>query len=252
LATPEQLAAEEEALARGQKPTVVLELALWVKEYREIDVFNWQEAVRDMLSVSELEVSLFAGEGRVRRAVERGELLPDHSVTLGERTLYYFKSERKEEVRKALGLAEINDDNIRHFFLQFVEEMDMGASYKPVALLTLLDYVDEDGRAKVSEVARAFGAFYEERRQAGLTVERPTAVMARVGSLDEAEIQRVLLQMPLEKFGRRGYVDHDRRDAAHIRFSPRLWRRLTPDDFRRIRELCHQAIGTYYGRIDAG
>ncbi len=251
LATAEQLAAENEALARGERPTFVLELALWARDYREIDVFNWQEAVRDMLSASELEVRLHAGEGRVRRAVERGALLPDHSLTLGERTLYYFKAERKEEVRLALGLAEVTDDNIRGFFMQFVEEMDMGASYKPVALLALLDCVDEDGRAKVSEVARRFGSFYEQRKQAGLVVERPSAVMSRVGNLEETEIQRVLLQMPLEKFGRRGYIDHDRRDAAQIRFAPRLWRHLAPDDFPRIRDLCQQAIRDYYARIDS-
>ena len=45
--------------------------------------------------------------------MERGELLPDHSLTLGDRTLYYFKAERKEEVRQALGLPEVTDDNIR-------------------------------------------------------------------------------------------------------------------------------------------
>jgi superfamily II DNA or RNA helicase len=206
LATAEQLAAEEEALARGEKPTAVLELALWAKEFREIDVFNWQDAVRGMLSVSELEVSLFTGEGKVRRAVERGEVLPDHTLTLGDRTHYYFKAERKEEVRKSLDLPEINDENIRSFFMQFVEEMDMGASYKPVMLLALLDSVDEKGRAKVAEVASRFGAFYEERRRAGLTVERSTAVMARVESLGDADIQRVVLRMPLEKFGRRGYT----------------------------------------------
>jgi superfamily II DNA or RNA helicase len=251
LATPEQLAAEEQALAQGESPTAVLELALWAKEYREIDVFNWQEAVLGMLSVPELERNLFAGEGRVRRAVERRELLPDHSLTLGDRTLHYFKSERKDEVRQALGLPEINDDNIRSLFIQFVEEMDMAASYKPVALLAMLDSVDKDGRATVSEVGRRFGQFYEERKQAGLIVERLSAVMARAGNLEQAEIQRVLLQMPLEKFGRRGYIDHDRRDVAQIRFAPRLWRSLTPEDLSRIRELCHQAIKDYYERIDA-
>jgi superfamily II DNA or RNA helicase len=251
LATAEQLAAEEEALARGERPTTVLELALWAKEYREIDVFNWQEAVRDMTSVYELEASLGAGEGTVRRAVERGDVVPDHTLTLGDRTHHYFKAERKDEVRRALGLPEIDDKNIRDFFLQFVAEMDMTTSYKPVMLLALLDSADEKGRAKVADVAGRFREFYEERRRRGLTVERPTAVMSRVESLGDADVQRVVLRMPLEKFGRRGYIDHDRRDAAHIRVSPRLWRLLTPDDLSRIRELCHRAIGTYYERINA-
>jgi hypothetical protein len=62
--------------------------------YQEIDVFNWQEAVADRITVSELELELAASEGLVRRAIERGEVLPDHSVALGERVYQYICRER--------------------------------------------------------------------------------------------------------------------------------------------------------------
>ena len=48
-----------------------------------------------MLSASDLEIELAAAEGRIRSAVERGGVIaPDHTLTLGERTYYYFLRER--------------------------------------------------------------------------------------------------------------------------------------------------------------
>jgi superfamily II DNA or RNA helicase len=75
--------AEELTLAERRKPTTTLEIGLWVREYQEIDVFNWQEAVAGMISAADLELELAASEGVVRRAVERGELAADHTLTLG-------------------------------------------------------------------------------------------------------------------------------------------------------------------------
>ena len=89
------------AAARRKAPTQVLPVELWARDYEEIDVFNWQEAVSGMLSASDLEVELAAAEGRIRSAVERGLVVPDHTLTLGERTYHYFLRERAEEIREA-------------------------------------------------------------------------------------------------------------------------------------------------------
>ena len=64
----------------------------------EIDLFDWQDAVAGMLTVAQLEVELAASEGLVRRAVERGQVAPDHALTLGDRTYYYFSRERIPEI----------------------------------------------------------------------------------------------------------------------------------------------------------
>ena len=93
------------AWSTGKPPTQVLPVELWAREYEEIDVFNWQEAVSGMLSASDLEVELAASEGRIRIAVDRGLVAPDHTLTLGERTYHYFLRERAEEIRETLGSA---------------------------------------------------------------------------------------------------------------------------------------------------
>jgi superfamily II DNA or RNA helicase len=250
LAPQALLDAEEQALADGRKPTTVLEIGLWTRGYEEIDVFNWQEAMAGMLSTSELEVELGVGEGTVKKAVERGEerAKPDHTLTLGERTYHYFRKDRVETIRAAFGLEPITDENKPDLFAQFVGDMDMTMSYKPVMLLALLDHVDANGRARLADVVRAFRKFYEDRKEAGLVVERPLAAMARVAELDDAEVQRLMLAKPFEKFERRKYLKYDR-DLAYIRFDPALWRRLKEEDRDRLRSLCREAIREYYERI---
>ena len=125
LAPPHLLAAEEEALARGERPTTMLEIGLWARDYQEVDVFNWQQEVADMISVPDLERELAVAEGRVRGAVERSLVKPDHVLRLGERTYVYFNRDRIDEVRLAIGAPKVDDHTIRDRFLQFIAEMDM-------------------------------------------------------------------------------------------------------------------------------
>jgi superfamily II DNA or RNA helicase len=241
------LDAEEQALARGERPTTVLQIGLWVKDYESIDVFNWQQEVVNMISVPDLERELGVAEGRLRAAVERGQVKPDHSLQLGERTYTYFHRDRTEEVRLTLGAPKIEDHTIRDRFIQFVEEMDMTMSYKPVMLLALLDVVADDGRARLSDVVKGFRRFYQERRAAGLVVEKPGARRQSVDELDEVSAQRLLLEKPFEKFERRRFLRYDR-DLAYVRFEPRLWRQLGAEDLQHIRAICQQGIQCYYER----
>jgi superfamily II DNA or RNA helicase len=247
---PEDLKkADDEAIDRGERPAAVIDIGVWARDYEEIDVFNWQEAVANMISVSDLEVELAASEGVVRRALERGDLRPDHTVTLGERIYHYFCRERIDEVRQALGLPKVEAHNIKDLFLRYAAEMDMSASYKPVMLLAMLDSVDCRGRARLEDVVNKFREFYEQRRRAGLVVEGKNARMSKVNELENSDVQRVMLDMPFEKFERRRYLGYQR-DLAFVRLDPSLWRQLKEDDLARLRAICEESIKKYYDRLD--
>jgi superfamily II DNA or RNA helicase len=248
LAPPNLLAAEQEALALGKKPTAVLPVGLWVRDYREIDVFNWQEAVAGMTSVADLERRLRVSEGFIKRAITRGELQPDHTLPIGDRVHHYFRQERVDEIRKALQLPDEEAAGVRDRFFEFVTEQDMTTSYKPVFLRALLCRVDPSGRAKLSDLVGEFRAFYEGRQAGGLVVESPRARLARVGSMSDEEVRDVMLRMPFEKFERRAFVRYDR-DLAYVRFEPELWRRLEADDVARLQTICESNIAAYYERL---
>jgi hypothetical protein len=251
LAPATLLQGEQEAFEAGRQPTQILPVELWARDYQEIDVFNWQDAVSGMVSSTELELQLSASEGRIRSAIERGAIVADHTLQLGEKTYYYLRQERAEEIREQLHLPRVDDENIRTLFLAYVKQMDLKQSYKPVMLQALLDRADEHGKARLDEVVRAFAGFYLDRAEKGQTVERGSARMSRVRQLSEEEIRVVMLRMPFEKFERRHFLLHDRQDLAFIRFNRALWRQLTSDDLALVRQACDEGIARYYAQLQA-
>ncbi len=249
LAPQDQLRDEADRIASGEKPATILDIGIWARDYEEIDLFNWQDAIAGMISVSELERDLATGEGLIRRAMERGEVEPDHVLQLGDRTYHYFHVEKIHDICSTLGIEKVGAHNIRDRFVEFVQRMDMSASYKPVMMLSILDALDERGRALLSEVVRKFRAFYESRRAAGLAVERGSAKLVRVAELDDSEVQRAMLEAPFEKFERRKFLEYDHRDLAYIRFVPMLWRQLKAVDLAELRQICERSIAEYYERL---
>lgn len=248
LASSDQLQQEEEMIANGSAPETILRLGVWARDYQPIDLFNWQEKMQDVLSSSELEMKLAVAQGHIRREVERKTVRPDHVLPIGDRTYYYFEKDRVEDLRQALGLPKVNRTTIKELFMQFTERMDMSSSYKPVFLLSLLDAVDEQGRASVLDVVQRFRQFYEERRECGLPTEKRHLRMARLDELDNEQVQAVVVQMPFRKFEQRHYVRYDR-DLAFIRFDARLWRQLNDEELAVIRQICEQSLERYYGTI---
>ena len=248
LAPDELRQAESDAIARGEQPAAILEIGLWAKDFQEIDLFNWQDVRADMLTVAETEVELAVTEGLLRRAIERGDVKSDHSMPLGERTHHYFTRESIPRVRQALGVPEVGDHNIKDLFLQFVADMDMSASYKPVLLLAILDASDENGRAKLVDAVRNFRQFYETRRERGLIVEAPRIRMSRVEALDDSDVRQIMLSMPFRKYEQRRYLKYDR-DFSNVRFHRALWRQLKPADLDELRAICARSIASYYERF---
>ncbi len=250
LAPQDQMRDEAERLASGVKPATILDIGIWARDYEEIDLFNWQEAIAGMISVSELERELATGEGMIRRAMERGEIEPDHVLQLGDRTYHYFATERIDDICSVLGIEKVGAHNIRDRYVEYVRQMEMFFSYKPVMMLSILDEMDERGRALLSKVVGRFRAFYESRRAARLPVERNSAKLSRVAELDDSEVQRVMLDSPFEKFERRKFLEYDGRDLAYIRFAPMLWRQLKVPDLAELRDICERKIAEYYERLE--
>ena len=242
---PEDCIADEDA--NGPNAPIVLNLGIWTERLEEVDVFDWQSTVKDMLTVAELELALAAAENYLRGKVLAGDLAPDHDVTIGSRRCLYFRKDRKQEIAERYGLKPVTAANIRERFLAFCEEMDMAASYKPALLLCLLDTVDDDGSVRLSLLTLAFRDFYLARKAAGLPIEKkPRARMARVDQLTEADIQRLLLEMPFKKFAQKGFLRHDK-DLAKLRVTPALWSRLSAEDRERVRNAALAAIERYFG-----
>ncbi len=241
---------DDAAILNGTAPTRVLQIGVWAKNFEEVDLFNWQEAVAGMKSVSELEFDLGTSSGLIRRAIERGDIDADHTLQLGDRVYYYFSEERNAEICQKLNIVPIDADNIKERFIAYVSQMDMSASYKPVLILCLLDTIDERGRANITDLVERFRGFYSNRAAEGKMIEKSTITLSRVTDLELSDIQSVLLKMPFEKFERRRYLEYDKRDFAYVRFSRPLWRKLSVADRVELRERCLESIDKYFHRVE--
>ncbi|EIC22840.1 DEAD/DEAH box helicase family protein [Thiorhodovibrio frisius] len=244
-AAPKHRIEDEER--NGPQDAIILNLGLWTEYFEEIDVFDWQSTVKDMLPVAELERQLTASEGYLRNKVLQGELTPDHDLSLGRRRYFYFAKARKQAIADQFGLKPVTAANIRERFFEFCEDMDMSASYKPVLLRALLDTVDEDGKVSLSLLTLAFRDFYLDRLNCGLPAEKGKLRMARVKELSESEIQQVILGMPFKKYAQRGFLDYAR-DLSQVRIMPALWKQLDGQELDRLRGVAENAITAYFAR----
>ncbi len=245
LANDEDIEEEEKRISRNGNPTRVLNIELWERNLTEIDIFNWQEKLKDVFSVTQLEVELAASEGLIRRAVEKGEVAPDHAIDIGERRLYFFERSRTEEIRKLMGLPVVDKNTIKALFFAFVEKMDMSSSYKPVFLESFLNSMDDDGIAKISETAALFKSFYLARYRDGKVVEKETLRIHDILDLSDEEVQTIMLSMPYEKFERRKYLEYHA-DLAYIRFNRGLWKQLNDQDKNDLLKMCEESIALYF------
>jgi superfamily II DNA or RNA helicase len=248
LATDQEIRQEHDSFARSERPTALINLSLEVERMEEIDLFDWRDEVQDMLTTSELDFRIAATEGTVRRAIERGLVVPNHTVEVGSRVYHYFHKKRCEEVRTALGLPEVTEHTLKDLFLLFVGKMDMSASYKPVFLRAMTGELDTKGRAAVTKVAARFKEFYVDRAARGLLIDKPELRIANLDQLSDSEIASIMISMPFRKFQQKHFLEHDR-DLAYLRFHPALWKQLTSDDLKRLDEICDDSIRRYYARL---
>jgi superfamily II DNA or RNA helicase len=245
LATDAQMEQEKERWSSGELPNAVVDIGLWVRSFEEIDLFNWQEMRKNCFSSVELELELCCGSGLVRRATLDGRIQADHKIEIGESCHFFYDKERTEDIRETLDLPMITTDNIFDVFLDFVVDMNMASSYKPVFLLSMLDRVNKRGVALLKDVVDGFRDFYAERNRQGKTVEKRNNRMKNFIELSFEEISGIVLQMPFEKFERRRFMKYDR-DLAYIRFEYRLWRKVTPALKEKMKQCCQEALCSYY------
>jgi superfamily II DNA or RNA helicase len=249
VAAPEDLiTAETDQFTAGERPSAILDLHLWAEKYEAIDIFRWQDEVKDMYQASELEAALGIGESVVRRWVESEKLKPDHTIPVGNRTYYYFNKDRLDTIRQQFNIEPITKTNIKAKFFEFVEQMDKRYSYKPVLLLGLLELADNKGQVNIPDLVQFFKHFYLKRLEAGQVVEQPTSRMARIIDLSDRDIEQIMLSMPFEKFERRKFVQRPR-ELTRLKFDPVLWRQLTDQDRANLEHIAQTTLTQYYNRL---
>lgn len=137
---------DSDMIRKGEKPNAYLDVPIGIDDFQTVDLFNWQNEVKDMLSQIEFTRMVDVQSETVDRYIREGKIIPDMAVPIGEkRSFNYFKEDSVRMYADKYGWDLITASNIKEKFMDFVEKMDMSFSYKPVLLKAIFDHMDTKG-----------------------------------------------------------------------------------------------------------
>ena len=247
LGTSQQMAVDDALYVKGEKPEAIVDFPIDATDYEAVDVFNWQEEAAGMISQMEFIRRVDVQSETVERYIREGKIIPDLIVPMSEhRVLKYFKEETLEATAKQFDWKLINDDNRKELFMEMIKQMDMSYSYKPVLIKAVLTHADSKGRVKLDDIVAYFRSYYEGRRSAGLTVEKPNSIFAKGGYTDK-EAQRNILANPFKRFQDMQMLRHTK-TLGIIEVEPTVWRNLTDEEKSEILKICEYKLERYYNR----
>ena len=181
----------------------------------------------DLISLNALGYALRVDPNTLRRWIEHEKLLPDASQTLRERSIYYFRRDRIEQIRESLGLENIptSSDEWKQEFLDFAKSRNLSRSYKPVMVKAFFKLVDREGKVKIDDLVREFRDYYAQRLAAGEPLEQDASIMARPTEASNEEIKRLLVDMPVQRFLIKNFIEYFPEEGV-LRIAPQLWQEL--------------------------
>ena len=237
---------DQDMFHQGQKPEALIDFPIHMTGYETVDLFNWQDKAKDMVSQVAFVQMVSAQNETIERYIRDGKIVPDMEVPIGEhRSFKFFEKDTVKKYAKEFGWTLITRDNMKTIFMDMVKQMTMAYSYKPVFLLSMLDNMDETGSAKLEDVAADFARFYEERKAKGLPAEKKTCIFTK-GGYTPKDVERLILTMPFRRFEDMHAVHHAKQ-LGTIQFYKSLFNQMTEEDFSQIRESSKEALKRYFG-----
>lgn len=248
VASQKQFEMDRDLFSRGEKPTVYLDFQVNITDYELIDLFNWQEEVKDMISQLEFVRRVDVQSETVDRYVREGKIVADLEVPFGEnRSFKYFKKEMVQIYAERYGWELITPENIKDIFMEMVRTMDMSYSYKPVLLNAMFRYVDEKGRVQVADIVDYFIEYYESRKEKGLIIEKKSSLYCKEG-YTQKDVERNIFQNPFKRFEDMRFMKRCK-EIEYVEFNRHIYKKLSVEERDWIVKHCDEKLEEYYGKI---
>ncbi len=247
LGTKQGIAWDRDMFQKGEKPEVLVDYPVHAMDYELIDLFNWQEQAKNMLSQQELIRRVSTQSETIDRYIREGKIVPDLEVPISEHKKFrYFDSQRPAEYAKKFGWKLITPSNRKEMFFEMVETMNMSYSYKPVFILSFLDHMNENGEARIADIADSFAEFYEDRRERGLPAEKKKCIFTREDKkATKKEVEKLILSNPFKRFEDMHFMHHAKY-LGIIKLDRYIMKQFTEDEVHHMRECCYQALDRYF------
>lgn len=240
---------DRDLLARGEKPSVYLDFPINVADYELIDLFNWQDEVKDMISQLEFVQRVDVQSETIDKYIREGKILADLEVPFGDkRTFKYFKEETVKKYATQYGWDLINPANMKDKFMEMVRTMDMSYSYKPVLLKAMLSNVDEKGKVLVEDMVDYFIDFYETRKAKGLVAEKKSSVYCK-DRYSRKEVEGNIFRNPFKRFEDMRFMNRCR-EIEYVEFNRHIFKKLSMEEKEWIISHCDEKLEEYYKRFE--
>ena len=239
---------DQDMLFQGEKPEAWLDVPIDVSDYEIIDLFNWQNSVKDMISQIEFVRMVDVQSETVERYIKDGKVKPDLSIPFGDKRMFhYFREESIRNIAKQYGWDLITPQNMADKFMKFIETMDMSYSYKPVLLKAIYEYMDNSGRVALPDVVDYFIDFYEDRKAHGMIAEKSTSIYQK-GGYTRKDVEKNILSNPFKRFEDMRFLMRCK-DVETVEVNPIIFRKLTREDWLHIVNVCNKSLEKYYLRL---
>lgn len=219
-----------------------------VERIVEVDIHTFEEKYGDYYSQEQLAREYFVNTGTITSWIRKGKITPTVEFPFGSKKISLFSPEDVEKYRKELNIQEHNDDTIRDDFFAFLEERDYSLSYKMPFLLAFIDHMDTIGDAKIEDVLTDYIAFYQDRIDKGLPVDRPSCPYNDETLKDRKMIKSSMLTNPFEKFERKRFMYYSK-DLGVISLNHALLAKMSGEDWERVKRQMREDLERYYEKM---
>ena len=217
-----------------------------VERIVEVDIHTFEEKYGDYYSQEQLAREYFVNTGTITSWIRKGKITPTVEFSFGSKKISQFSPEDVEKYRKELNIQEHNDETVRDDFFAFLEERDYSLSYKMPFLLSFIDHMDTIGDAKIEDVLTDYIAFYQDRIDKGLPVDRPSCPYNAETLKDRKIIKSSMLTNPFEKFERKRFMYYSK-DLGVISLNHALLAKMSEGDWERVKGQMREDLERYYG-----
>lgn len=216
-----------------------------IERITEVDINTFEDKYGDYLSQEQLAREYFVNTGTVTSWIKKGKIKPSVEYKFGSKSLYLFSPDDVEKYRNELGIKEHNNNTIKQDFFEFLEERDYSLSYKMPFLLAFIKNVNTIGDAKIDDVLNDYIAFYKDRIDRGLQVDRSTCPYNETTLQDRKAICKNMLTNPFEKFERKRFLYYSK-DLSIIAMNHALYSKMNKEDWDRVKSQMQEDLQHYY------
>ena len=210
-----------------------------------INVFTFEEKYKDYKSLEQTARELFIGTNTLSKWVKQSPNFSSLYLPIGSKMMPYFSSADIQNIKQIKKLKDHNEETILQDFIDFVDENTLTYSFKLIFLLNMFRLADKEGEVNMDNLIDEYSAFYKDRIERNLQVDRSGCVYDMEYLNDRTKMKKSILDNPFEKFERKRFV-YFSKDLNILSFNPNLWSKLTDEIKDKIISKERKFLEDYY------